>query len=152
MDIGKVVVYERVHELRVTYPNSDRRTGLVMGIRSASSEQAKAVMRKHTNDQFQSRGRQKRLTAELAEQQELETTASCIAWWKWEAGDKDRAGDGQGSEASYGGRKPDLDMDVAVEILGKVNWLYAQVKEASTNVENFMETPSNVSPSISDNS
>ena len=138
MDIGKIVVYEHIHELVVTYPNSDKPTGLVIGVRSASSEQCKAVLRKHTNEQTQAnRAKQKKVTAEQLEQNELESTAASIAWWKWEK-------DADGEEAVYDGEKPVLTMPVAIEILGTVNWLYAQIKEAATNVENFMPKNSNV--------
>lgn len=140
MDLGKVVVYEHIHELNVTYPNNDLRIGLVMGIRSASSEVAKNVLRKHTNEQLNSgRGKQKRLTAEKAEENELEATASCIAWWKWEKGDLKAPGDGLGDECNYHGEQPELSMKVAIEMLDDLGWLYGQVKEASTNIENFMK-------------
>jgi hypothetical protein len=127
MDIGKIVVYEHIFELVVTLPNSDIPTGLVMGIRSASSEQCKAIMRKHTNDQAQgNRAKQKRITAEQLENNELESVAASIAWWRWDG------------DATYNGEKPEFSMKIAVEILGEVNWLYAQVKEAGINLENFM--------------
>lgn len=141
MDIGSVVVYEHVHELRVTFPNSDKYLGLTLGVRSSSSEAVKAMMRKLENQRMLSgRAKQKKVTAEDMVQNELETTAACIASCKWEAGDKDVAGDGLGESATYGGETPDLSKNVAVamELLDKVSFIYAQVKEASTNLENFM--------------
>jgi len=143
MDIGKIVVYEHIHELVVTYPNSEIKTGLTMGIRSASSEQCKAVMRRHTNAQAQAnRAKQKKITAEELEQNELEQTAASIAWWKWEKGDS-------GEDANYNGTKPELNMSLAIKLLGEINWLYAQVKEAGQNLENFMPKTPNASGPIS---
>lgn len=145
MDINQVVIYEHIYELTVTYPNSDKKIGLTMGIRSASSEKCKAIMRKHTNDQAnQNRSKQKRITAEVLEQNELEQTAASIAWWRWEKDD-------DGNEATYNGQKPHLAMDIAIEILGTVNWLYAQVKEAGQNLENFMSKGASESASILSN-
>lgn len=154
MDLGKIVTYEHIHELAVTFPNSDLKLGLVLGIRSASSEQAKSILRKHTNEQLNGgRGRQKRLTAEKAEENELEATAACIAWSRWGKGDARKAGDGAGTECTYNGEKPDLSvMANGIDILDKLGWLYGQVKEASTNLENFMPNALNVSKTSSVNS
>ncbi len=87
-NLKTLVNYEHVVPYDVTFPNSDRKIGMQVGIRSASSERAKAVSRKWTNDQFAGgKGRQKKYTAEHAEKQELETIASTLAWVKWTMGD-----------------------------------------------------------------
>jgi len=158
MDIAAVVVYEHVHELKVTFPNSDRYLGLRMGIRNASSEASKAAMRRQENErQKSSRNKQKKMSAEVQEQNELELTAATIAWWKWEKGDPSEkskaamalaraagksddeiAALDDSSVAQYNGAQPELSMPVAVEILDKVSFIYAQVKGASIDVENFM--------------
>ncbi len=57
--------------------------------------------------------------------------------------------DDDGEQADYNGTKPELSMDIAIEILSTVNWLYAQVKEAGMNLENFMPKKPNGSASIS---
>lgn len=196
MDIANVVVYEHIHELRVTFPNSDRYLGLTIGVRNASSEAAKAAMRKQENDrQKTSRNKQKKMSAEVQEQNELELTASTIAWWRWEkSGPSDKAKAAMtalrnkmlahnadiakkreeaanrteeekreqgeifigephsvseieaavlelddGEMARYNGEQPKFSMDVAIEILDKVSFIYAQVKGASIDVENFMK-------------
>lgn len=150
MDIGKLVNYEYIHEYRATFPNSDRYCGITLGLRSESSETSKNVVRKHLNDSFQVKGRQRKQTAEAIEIQELEKVASTIAWWKWEKSDPSEPGKDDGEMATYNGREnPELTMNLAVEILQKVNWLYAQIKVAGTDVENFMEKkPENVSATI----
>lgn len=158
MDIGKVVKYEKVHEVRVTFPNSTRYLGLTVGIRSASSEKAKAMIRKQENDRrLKSRGRQVRYTAENSIQDELEQLSSCIEWWRWEKSEpsdesvrrmaearekglseEEIAALDDSEMASYNGKQPEFNMEIACEILDKVNFLYAQLRNASNDVENFM--------------
>ena len=158
MDIGQVVKYEKVHELKVTFPDSDRYLGLTIGVRNASSEAAKAAIRKQENERRTTgRNKQKRYTAENSEQDELQLVASCIAYWKWELGDASykslramdearKAGKSEdeieklsdASEAKYNGDQPELNMDIAMEILDRVPFIYAQIKGASVDVQNFM--------------
>lgn len=167
MDIGKLVNYEHIHEYRVTFPNSERYCGITVGLRSESSETSKAVIRKHLNDQFQVKGRQRKQTAEAVEAQELEKIASTIAWWKWEKSDpsdearaamakaaeqakKDNKTEDEIAEivsaiddseqASYNGdSNPELSIKLVVNMLTNVNWLYSQLKVAGGDVENFMD-------------
>lgn len=141
MDIGQVVTYEAIYELVVKIPNTEQPIGLTMGIRSASSEKSKAIVRKHMNEHATNfRTKQKKITAEQLEANELELTAACIAWWKW-------GNDYKGEPLTYQGGQPELSMKVAIQLLNEVNWIYAQVKEASNEVENFM--PREVKDSVS---
>lgn len=162
MDIATLVNYERIYPLKITYPNSDRWTGITVGLRSESSERAKAVVRKHLNDSIQGKGRQRKPTAEAAEGQELERTASTIAWWKWEVGDpsdeakfkmdearkegkseEEIAKLSDATQATYNGSSdPELTMENAIVMLRTLNWFYSQIKVGNGDVENFMgETP-----------
>lgn len=158
MDIGKVVKYEKVHEVRVTFPNSTRYLGLTVGLRSASSEKAKAMIRRQENDRrLKARGRQVKYTAENSVQDELEQLSSCIEWWRWEKSEPSdqslalmQAARQRGASeeeisklddselASYNGEQPEFNMEIACEILDKVNFLYAQLRNAANDVENFM--------------
>lgn len=159
MDIGKLVNYEHIHEYRVTFPNSERYCGITVGLRSESSEASKAVIRKHLNEQFQVKGRQRKQTAEAVEAQELEKIASTIAWWKWEKSDPsdeakaamakakqegksedEIAALDDSEQASYNGdSEPELSVKLVVNMLTNVNWLYSQLKVAGGDVENFMD-------------
>lgn len=133
-NMAEVVKYEGIHELRLTYPNSDKFLGLTVGLRNPSSEFVKAKIRKLENDRIKAgRGKQKKYTAENMEQAELETTAACIAWSKWE-------NDADGDPCTYNGETPDLskDSEMACEMLDKLAFFYAQVKVASSDIENFM--------------
>lgn len=162
MDIGAVVKYEQTHKLRVTFPNSDRYLGLTVNVRNSSSETVKAMIRKLENERrAASRGKQRKTLAEDDERNELETTAACIESWRWEMGDPSNesktamaVAQGQGkaqdeidalndaSECTYEGGKPELSHKLAINILDKIPFIYAQIREASINIENFMPTAS----------
>ncbi len=125
MDISKVVDYEKTFSLIVLNPITDEPFGLSMRVRSSGSETCKAIYRKHADEILEMRYRGKRPKGKQAEREELERTAACIASWAWEG------------EANYNGEKPELGMSKAIEVLDKVPWIYAQVKEASERLENF---------------
>jgi hypothetical protein len=146
MNLKALVVYEHIHELRLAFPNNaDRYVGITMGLRSSSSEAAKAVVRKHINDQFKSKGVQRKMTAEGAEANELETLASSIAWWKWEKSDPSSPDADDASQADWEGDvEPKLTMSLAMLVLD-VPWIYRQVKVAVTDDSNFMPSLQNPS-------
>lgn len=125
MDISSVVNYEKLFPLTVKHPITDEPTGLTMQIRSSGSEACKTIYRKHADEMLQMRYKGKRPNGKQAEREELERTAACIDSWVW------------GGEANYRGEKPALTMSKAIELLEKVPWIYAQVKEEADKLENF---------------
>jgi hypothetical protein len=139
MNLKAIVNYEHIHELRLMYPNNENRyVGITFGLRSSSSEAAKAVVRKHINDSLKVKGVQRKMTAEGAEANELETLASSVAWWKWEIGDESAPGANDGEQADWDGdADPKLTMSLAMKVLD-VPWIYRQVKVAVSDDSNFM--------------
>jgi hypothetical protein len=146
MNLKAVVNYEHIHELRLMFPNDDKRyVGITFMLRSSSSEAAKAVVRKHINDQFKSKGVQRKMSAESAEANELETLASSIASWKWEKSDPSAPDANDGEQADWNGdENPTLTMSLAMQVLD-VPWIYRQVKVAVTDDSNFMPSLQNPS-------
>lgn len=157
-NLKALVNYEHIETHRLTYPNSDRWTGITMGIRSSSSEAAKAVARKHLDDQLKLKGRQRKTTSKEVEANELESVASTIAWCTFEKGepsDESKAlmakarEEGKSEEEiaalddsetfDWNGSIPDkITMDIAMEMV-EVPWIYRQVKLKGDDVENFMK-------------
>lgn len=144
MNLKSIVNYEHVHELRLMFPNDpDRYVGITLGLRSSSSEAAKAVVRKHLNESFKTKGVQRKATAEGMEANELETLASSIVWWKWEKGDPSAPDKDDGEQADWNGDSdPKLTMSLAMQVLD-VPWIYRQVKVAVTDDSNFMPSLQN---------
>ena len=139
MDISGIVNYENLFPLDVMHPITDEPIGLTMEIRSSGSEACKAIYRKHADDVHEMRYKGKRPKGKQAEKEELERTAACIASWNW-GKTEDKEVDGSivpGEEATFHGEKPTLTISKAIEILDKVPWIYAQVKEAADKLENF---------------
>jgi hypothetical protein len=139
MNLKAIVNYEHIHPLRLMFPNDENRyVGITFGLRSSSSEAAKAVVRKHINDSLKVKGVQRKMTAEGAEANELETLASSIASWVWEKSDPSAPGLDDGEQADWNGdTDPKLTMSLAMEVLD-VPWIYRQVKVAVNADENFM--------------
>lgn len=139
MDISQVIDYEKLFVLEILHPITDEPIGLTMEIRSSGSEKCKAIYRKHTDELLEMRYKGKRPKGKQSEKEELERTAACIASWNWgKAPDKEV--DGQiipGEQATYRGEKPELTMKKAIEVLDRISWIYAQVKEAAGAQENF---------------
>jgi hypothetical protein len=125
MDISQVVNYEKTFLLEVKHPITDEPFGLTMQIRSSGSEACKTIYRKHADEIIEMRYKGKRPKGKQAEKEELERTAASIASWDWSG------------EANYKNTKPVLSMALAIEVLDKVPWIYAQVKEAADRLENF---------------
>jgi hypothetical protein len=144
LNLKAIVNYESLYELRLCYPNNENRyVGITMMLRSSSSEAAKAVIRKHINDNLKTKGVQRKATAENAESNELEQLAASIASWKWEKGDPSAPELDDGEQAEWDGdADPKLTMSLAMQILD-VPWIYRQVKVAVSADENFMPSLQN---------
>lgn len=126
MDLHGLVDYEYIHNLELVHPATDQPVGVTFQIRSAGSEQAKAVLRAHTNKQIERNIKGRKPTSEQIEQAELEKAASYITSWNW-------------GENTYEGSVPEFSMKRAMEIMEKEGWIYAQVVEAANKIENFTE-------------
>jgi hypothetical protein len=124
MDISKVVNYEATHCLDLVAPGSEEPVGIVFEMRSAESDEAKKVQRKHIDAIYERRQRGKLIKGSSEVEREIERVASCIASWDW--GDHD-----------WKGAKPELSMKTAVEVLTEAGWIYGQAKEACDTVANF---------------
>lgn len=124
MDIAGIYNYEQLFPLKLIRPDTEEDLGITFQIRSASSLEAKKVIRKHVDDVTERQQRGKLVKGETRLRQELEKAASWIASWDW-------------GEHTYGGEKPEFSFKKAVEILDKEDWIYAQVSEAANNLANF---------------
>ncbi|PSM18219.1 hypothetical protein [Nitratireductor sp. StC3] len=128
MDIAARFDYERHFPLELVFPDSEKKSGIVFQIRSASSGEAKKVVRKHLDKVTERRQRGKLIKGDMALQQELEKAASYIASWDW-------------GDHTYKGEKPEFSFRKAVEILDEQDWVYEQVMEAANKVANFTCEP-----------
>ncbi len=125
MDISTIVRYEQLFELELKHPTTDEPLGITFQIRSAGSEKAKEVQRKHTDSTLKRLMRQKTLTSAKAEAEALEKAASYIASWDW------------GSNTFAGKDVPEYSMQAAIDILDQAPWIFDRVTEAATSLENF---------------
>lgn len=139
MDVNTIVNYEKLFALSITHPVTDEPIGLDMQIRSSGSEACKTIYRKHADEVLEMRYKGKRPKGKQAEKEELERTAACIASWTWGKAPDKTVDDVViiGEDAFYNGEKPALSIAKAIEVLDKVPWIYAQLKEAADKLENF---------------
>lgn len=133
MDLSKRVDYEFLYTLKLLDPVNDEPTGVTMNIRSANSEAAKEVLRKHTNANLERRIKGKLPKSEQIEREELEKAASYIASWDWGGN-------------TYNGSVPELSMKTAMKILEEQGWIFAQVTEAASKTANFSPASPTTSP------
>lgn len=134
MDLSTLVEYEQLYTLELRHPATDEPLGVTFQIRSAGSEKAKAVQRKHTDANLKLVLQRKGLTSARAEAEQLEKAASYIASWDWGA-------------AKFEGETPELSMKTAMHVLDKAPWIFDKVVEAANTIENF--TPTSAVPSVS---
>ncbi|MDI1261735.1 MAG: hypothetical protein PS018_00565 [bacterium] len=128
MDIASRYDYEKTFALELVFPDTEEKTGIVFQIRSASSDAAKKVIRKHLDDVTERQQRGKLVKGEMRLRQELEKAASWIAGWDW-------------GEHTYQGEKPEHSFRKAVEVLDREDWIYVQVSEAANALANFTSGP-----------
>jgi hypothetical protein len=126
MDIGKIVNREQLFDLELKHPGTDAPLGVTFMIRSMNSEEAKAVLREHTNANLKRTLKGKTVTAERLERQSLEEAAACIASWQW-------------GGHTYHGSVPELDMKTAIRLLEVEDWIFQQVIAAARDIENFSQ-------------
>lgn len=124
MEVSGVLDYERLFALELLHPVTEAPIGVTFQIRSAGSKEAKAVLRKHTDENTERAQKRKIIKGSVLEQQELEKAASYIASWNW-------------GTNTWRGAEPELSMKLAIEILEAEGWIYAQVAEAATTIANF---------------
>lgn len=124
MDIASLYNYEATFPLELVLPDTEEKLGIVFHIRSASSPEAKKVLRKHVDEITERTQRGKLVKGDTRMRQELEKAASWIASWDW-------------GKHTYGGEAPKLTFAKAIEILDREDWIYKQVAEAANNLANF---------------
>ena len=124
MEVSGIIEYERLFSLELLHPSTEEPLGIKLQIRSAASKEAKAVLRKHLDENTERTQKRKLIKGSVLEQQELEKTASYIASWDW------------GSN-TWRGKKPEFSMASAIEILEAEGWIYGQVSEAANTIANF---------------
>ena len=126
MAIANIVQYETTFKMELLDPLTDKGLGIIFDIRSSESEDCKTVIRKHLDKLTQLRQKNKPVTAELIERQELEKVASFVAGWDW------------GDEEVYEGKgAPEFKLDNVIDILDKLGWVYSQVSQAAVGLSNF---------------
>ena len=126
MEISGLVEYERLFKLDLLHPATDEPVGVVFQIRSAGSKEAKAVLRRHIDENAELAQNGKTASHAVRERQEAEKAASYIASWDW-------------GENEWQGEKPVLTMEKAAEILQAEGWIWAQVTKAATKIANFTQ-------------
>lgn len=130
MEISGIVEYERLFELEILHPVTEKPIGITCKIRSAASNEAKAVLRKHTDENLERSQKRKLIKGSVLERQEIEKAASYIASWDW-------------GENTWQGRVPGDDFASKVDVLEAEGWIFGQVVEAATTVANFSTTSGN---------
>lgn len=133
MDLSKRVDYELLYDLELRDPDTDQPLGIVFKLRSAGSDAVKQILREQTNKNLERRIKGKMPKADQLEREELEKAAACIASWDW------------GSH-TWKGKKPDLSMKMAMEVLDEQGWIFGQVSEAANKVANFSPASPATSP------
>ncbi|WP_174804349.1 hypothetical protein [Martelella limonii] len=125
MDISKLHDKSHLFSLDIVNPETDEPVGISMKIRSVSSDDVSAVIRRHTNENVELRQKGKTLSAKKLEEQEAEKTAACIASWDW-------------GENTYGNLGVPADTwENKVKVLIEQGWIYQQVAEAANTFGNF---------------
>lgn len=130
MEISGIVEYERLFELNILHPVTEKPIGITCQIRSAASREAKAVLRKHTDENLERSQKRKLIKGSVLERQEVEKAASYIASWDW-------------GENTWQGNVPGDDFASKVAVLEAEGWIFGQVVEAATTVANFSTTSGN---------
>lgn len=124
MDLSKRVDYELLYELELCDPDTDQPLGITFKLRSAGSDAVKKILREHTNRNLERRIKGKLPKADQLEKEELEKAAACIASWDW-------------GGHTWKGKKPDLSLKLAIEVMDEQGWIFGQVSEAANKVANF---------------
>jgi hypothetical protein len=130
MELGSIVAYEQLYTLHLKHPATGEDTGVTFKIRSASSEEAKKVLLRHVNENYERQIMAQPTSAETRLREELEKAASYIESWDWGV-DKD------GQPNKINGETPELTMEKAIAILEKQGWIFGQVTRAANNIANF---------------
>lgn len=128
MEISGLYDYERLFRLELVRPDTEERLGIVFNIRSASSPEAKKVIRKQLDDVTERQQRGKLVKGEMRLRHELEKAASWIESWDW-------------GKHTYRGEVPEFSFKKAVEVLENEDWIYVLVSEAANTLKNFTTPP-----------
>lgn len=133
MEVSGIIEYERLYTLELLHPSTEEKIGITMQIRSAGSKEAKAVLRKHADENTERAQKRKIIKGSVLEQQELEKAASYIASWDW-------------GKNTWRETKPEFSNATAIDLLEAEGWIYAQVSEAATTIANFTTASEKTSP------
>jgi hypothetical protein len=124
MDISGLFEHERLFNLDLLHPATEKPLGIQFNIRSSESDEAKRVERRHLDDTLERTQRGKLVKADAAIRRENEKAASYIAGWDW-------------GDNTYKGEKPEFSFAKALEIIEAESWIYSQVIEAAKKLANF---------------
>ena len=124
MEIGKIVNSEQLFDLELLHPATEKPLGITMLIRSASSDEAKEIARKHTDHNIIRAQKRKMVKGGTLENQEVEKAASYIDSWDW-------------GKNTWNGKVPEFNKETITKILQAEDWIFEQVVEAATSVSNF---------------
>lgn len=133
MEISGIVEYERLYELNILHPVTEKPTGIICRIRSAGSHEAKSVLRQQTDANLERSQKRKLIKGATLEQQEIEKAAAYIASWDW-------------GDNTWHGKVPEDDYKSKMDILEAEPWFFTQVVEAATSIANFTATSAKTSP------
>lgn len=125
MAISEIVNYDEGFTLELKDPRGND-IGVLFKVRSSECDEAKAVIRRMLNKRAAAQAKNKPYSVEEAERDEIERVAACIVDWEW-------------GEQEYirGEGAPEFTKKNVVEILTKEGWIFSQVHEFISDIENF---------------
>ena len=122
MDLSQLVVPDQPYRLELIHPVNKEPLGVFFDIRSAESDEVKAVVRQSLNERMSKRART--MTAQDVEDELIERAAASIMRWDW-------------GDHELDGEKPKHSHAKACEVLRKYGWIFDQVSAAAEDRANF---------------
>jgi hypothetical protein len=122
-DLFNVIAYEQLFDLDLLHPVTDEPVGVVLKIRSAESDEAKAALRKQIDAAAAAfKDGRKPVRMEDRERDDIARVAAFVAGW-----------DG----VEYQGKPLEFTHANVCRVLHEQGWIYAQVQKAATDIANF---------------
>lgn len=125
MDLRGIVDHESLFPLELRHPITGVALGIIFNLRSVGSEASKRVIREHADEAIRMHHHSTPITADKIERRELDKAVAYVASWEW------------GEHTYEGVVNPECSPENVRRILDAEPWIFAQVVEAATSMENF---------------
>ena len=125
MAIGDIIKYESTFDYELEHPITGAGIGVFFKLRSSSSPEVKAVVRKHLDYSFTQIRKGKNPKGVVAEQQQIERVAASVAGWDWCE-----------QELHKGEGVPEYNFTNVCKAL-EVDWIFNQIDNQVSDAENF---------------